>query len=664
MKLYCFIFMSICMLCSCRENRLAEVLSRSKENRVELDKVLEHYKDDSLKLEAAKFLICHLPGNVAYDSTHIGPYRSFLLLLDSLKKEGRADAFDLANDQWNRFARSRSVGADVYSSSSTQQDLYTITSDYLIDNVDRAFEAWERTPYKDSVDFDTFLRYILPYRKKNGYVIEPWRNYFLSRYGDYSSRFSSPHEAVDSLLELVSDYTVNGWAFKDYPYISLRDYNLSKVSRCGERCWFNSMLLSAFGVPCAIDFVPAWGNRNSNHEWNAIIVGGKTCAFEATGGKGKWKAQRVYDNICVDEYWMKSRLPKVFRYCYESADEGPSTDASCNGSNTPSLFLSSKFQDVSQEYFLTSDIEIPVKEGTELDLPTEYAYLFVFNENVWKPVYWGRVKSGKARFERMGRDQVYLAGFYDRGRVVPFNAPFLLRPDGSIHYLAPDVTRRTVVTPERKYYARPDIDFWKNWNVGARVESGESPAFRHPQSVFTIPACESRPNLWVLDQPVNTRYLRYLFPENLDALAELSFFSRNKSGGLDSLRTTIFSSDQRALNQLQKVFDRDILTYADLNGFRPEGEGGLWVGVDFGKRVEVAAISLCPRNDKNNVIKGLEYELFYWDNGWLSLGRQVASDYQLKYTNVPGNALFFLKCTTEGSENRIFTWDGGKQVWW
>lgn len=60
----------------------------------------------------------------------------------------------------------------------------------------------------------------------------------------------------------------------------------------------------------------------------------------------------------------------------------------------------------------------------------------------------------------------------------------------------------------------------------------------------------------------------------------------------------------------------------------------------------------------------MEYELFYWNNSWVSLGKKIATDYSLNYDNVPFNALLLLKCTTEGKENRIFTWEDNGQRWW
>ena len=71
-----------------------------------------------------------------------------------------------------------------------------------------------------------------------------------------------------------------------------------------------------------------------------------------------------------------------------------------------------------------------------------------------------------------------------------------------------------------------------------------------------------------------------------------------------------------------------------------------------------------PKNDDNFIRTGQIYELLYYNNEWISLGRQTASSTVLEYTDVPEGALLLLKNHTEGSEERIFTYEDGKQVWW
>ncbi|MCL2329299.1 MAG: hypothetical protein FWC39_12410, partial [Bacteroidetes bacterium] len=91
-----------------------------------------------------------------------------------------------------------------------------------------------------------------------------------------------------------------------------------------------------------------------------------------------------------------------------------------------------------------------------------------------------------------------------------------------------------------------------------------------------------------------------------------------------------------------------------------------WVGLDFGKPVNIANFRFLPRNDDNFIKEGEEYELFYWDNyQWNSLGRQTGTSKQyLEYTNAPSNALFWLRNLTKGREERIFTYENGVQIWW
>jgi hypothetical protein len=87
--------------------------------------------------------------------------------------------------------------------------------------------------------------------------------------------------------------------------------------------------------------------------------------------------------------------------------------------------------------------------------------------------------------------------------------------------------------------------------------------------------------------------------------------------------------------------------------------------LDFGEPVKIEKVIYLPRSDGNNIRLGDEYELFYWSNkGWTSLGRQKAKDIALKFIGVPDNALLWLHDKTGGIEERIFTYENGKQVWW
>jgi hypothetical protein len=75
-------------------------------------------------------------------------------------------------------------------------------------------------------------------------------------------------------------------------------------------------------------------------------------------------------------------------------------------------------------------------------------------------------------------------------------------------------------------------------------------------------------------------------------------------------------------------------------------------------------VGICPRNDKNGIYPGMRYELFIWDDEWISQGVKVATDDKIGFDNVPANAVMWLRNHDEGKEERIFTMKEGRQVWW
>lgn len=99
--------------------------------------------------------------------------------------------------------------------------------------------------------------------------------------------------------------------------------------------------------------------------------------------------------------------------------------------------------------------------------------------------------------------------------------------------------------------------------------------------------------------------------------------------------------------------------------------------------------ALTAVNDSTNaILHDNEYELFFWHRGWVSLGRKTTANRQadldslgfdfkrelffadvyerefIFYENVPVGALFLLRNHTQGKEERIFTLEDTKQVWW
>lgn len=93
-------------------------------------------------------------------------------------------------------------------------------------------------------------------------------------------------------------------------------------------------------------------------------------------------------------------------------------------------------------------------------------------------------------------------------------------------------------------------------------------------------------------------------------------------------------------------------------------EKGAFVTLDLGKPEKIEKIVYMPRNDDNFIRLGDQYELFYQDGfrGWISLGRQVASELTLHYDNIPQNSVLWLRNLSRGREETVFRNEDGRQV--
>lgn len=110
----------------------------------------------------------------------------------------------------------------------------------------------------------------------------------------------------------------------------------------------------------------------------------------------------------------------------------------------------------------------------------------------------------------------------------------------------------------------------------------------------------------------------------------------------------------------QNVFDGKLDTY-----FSGNKNMLSWAGLDLGKPVRITKVKYCPRSDTNFILPGDTYELCCWDgNRWQSLGKQSATEQKVVWKGIPSNGVYLLHDLSGGKEERIFTYENGKQVWW
>lgn len=644
------IFVSLLVSCQIDADRgLSVAMSAAGDNRGELEAVLDHYADDAEKLAAAKFLISNMPGHYSFaDAGLMAHYHQ------------RADSFITANPQISIFDLCDSIDAIAAETGADKalkvSDCKLITADYLIDNIDRAFEQWRGNPWLRHLDFDLFCEYILPYKVKELQPLDDWRSKFSDVYADeleqldYCDLFAeSPYRACKLLNEAYKRDFHPGPTNEKW----VRVYDVAtrmKVPHgmCSDFVYLTAVIFRSVGLPVARDCTPHWGNQRLGHSWNALLAqAGKTVPFVGM-------VSTFEEGLIVDE-----RLPKVFRATYAANPDLRRINE--GGGYVPQFFRNIFQRDVTDEYVAVSDIEIDCARTGSLT-----AWLCVYGDNDWTPVDYGEISGGKARFSSIGRNIVYLPVIYsESGSREALSDPFILGFDGSVRFL-PAAETTVSATIDRKYPVFKYVWDYAKLVKGGEFEASDDPEFsRGVCRIHTIGSGRAvSGDVAVADTVPPYRYWRYInrLPETYGSMAEIAFYeSGSDSPMAGRIIGTEGSWEDNKVWRRENLFDGNVLT----SYCAPSGVG-CWVGLDFGRPVKISRIYYTPRGDGNMVEPGDTYELLYWGNGrWISLGRKVAEGVSVSYDNIPDGALLLLRDLTKGRDERIFLLDNdGRQEWW
>ena len=415
------------------------------------------------------------------------------------------------------------------------------------------------------------------------------------------------------------------------------------TGRCRDEADFVVYLCRYLGIPSAVDFTPHWGNRSLSHSWSVLIKpDGTGTPFYMGCAPGD-----------TAQYFHSYLKPKIFRYRY-AVNEEISRDMAAEES-VPRLFEQPCYTDVTDEYYETTDVTrmVPANDSVH-----KVAYICVFDNRNWVPVFYGNIRQGKVTFASMGRRIMYVAAFCQDGRMVPFGNPFYISADGKVH----DVTVQDAKTQSmhllRKYPFMGKEDFFNLRMDRGRFEGSNNRDFSD-STVFHMHSGATNGNWY--DIPVKDslsyRYLRYIGANGSHCnINELEFYDEKN----EKLQGRIIGTEGEGWCPKERVFDGDILT--GFGGITPDGH---WVGLQLARPSRVSRIRYIGRNDGNGIEKGDKYELYLWRNGmWQLLVTETATENELNFSDMPVGGLYVLRNITKGHEERIFTYVNGEQVWW
>lgn len=629
--------------CSNFNNRqLESALQTAGSNRQELEKVMQHYKGNKQKENAARFLIQNMLGKYYLEGDKIDQFHHFIDSVYQIEQE--------EYDQQTINKTYRTNNNLQRSSFKQQTDLQRLNADFLITQIDAAFLAWQK-PWNKHLSFEDFCEWILPYRIGNE-LPETWREQYYNTFsGLLTDSISTAHDACVAINNELIKLPIH--IFTDFPKpADIKPSSLIhiKFGLCGDYTHLAVYAMRSVGIPVSTGVIPHWGRRNNNHSFNLLYCeDGKYYDF-AGGEQNPGDHLRRFEDI-----------PKVYQKTF-SVQQNSLIMTNTSKEEIPTFFKNPFMKDITEHFpFIhPQTVSIPLTKG---NTHKQYAYLCVFDPQGWFPVDWGRISNKTVTFNHIGPDIIYQVASYENNSLRPLSSPFAVDSTGEITTYE-CLKEKANLHLERKYREPTQLAAIPPAFVGGKFQGSDHADFQIAEDLYTF---TENPDFKYTTIEVNPKksykYYRYLSSPNIRGnMAELEFYDTNSQNiltgeiiGTDS--TSIYNPHATKYN----VFDGDPLTFFHTR------DSMSWVGLALSKPAHINKIRYIIRNDDNGIRKDNLYELFYIDESgkWASAGKQTADrDDLLIYEQIPQGTLYWLRNYTRGKEERIFTYKDGKQVWW
>lgn len=372
-------------------------------------RVMTHYleQNDEQKIKAAAFLLRHLPyhksenllwldennNNTNFNELAYASYGDALAAFDTLKSKTKL------HPQPVEYA-----------------DIEALNASFLIDNIDRAYEQWQKNSWSQQYNFQTFLEYILPYRSLTE-PLQPWREEYCQFFTSTTSNLADPTDPIEictNIIEKIEDFEYIMFRKEPLPLLGPRQLLFREQGSCPDFANLIVYAARSLGIATTFDFTPFWAASSSSHMWNTVIdKTGKHVAF---------------DNYEFYKPTFDRRLGKVFRATYPVQ---PSSLASkIDLKFIPEGFLKNKkLIDVTQEYLETHGFDYTYAQPSISGV----GFVYVFNKGNWQPTDWANTspEGHHIRFENLGAEIVYLPGLFVDGAHQLAKTPVVLQKSGA-----------------------------------------------------------------------------------------------------------------------------------------------------------------------------------------------------------------------------------------
>ena len=422
---------------------IAEVLDSAGSNRSELEAVLDHYKtkdNNPQKLQAAEFLVENMPAHYSYAGDEIYEYYDYAAKIfanKSLSPEQQRDSLLFITD-----LKYRDLPGQIVS------DAQIIKADYLIYTIDTSYDRWVNCDWASQITFDEYLEWLLPYKAIELQEMDAWRDTLLARFGkglDHPIKNDVEYNTTMATADMLRGDAYNGlhryglYTRAGLPLLSAHLQASQTYGNIPDYALTAVLVFRSAGIPAVWDETPVGSRGTAATRWYTII------SDRGEHLNSEWD----FATMIGGSFFPYERGPKVYRSTYAINPE------------RWEYRQKAKFQypfelgrkDVTSQYFLVSDIAIPIDKEVKKQIKDKYVYIASAvrsDEKPWQIVDFGLIRYGKATFHDMGREVIYQILGFDGNALIPISEPFILHKDGSIEYVGADALNST------------NLDKWKN----------------------------------------------------------------------------------------------------------------------------------------------------------------------------------------------------------
>lgn len=647
---------------------------------VDIGSALNHYKNDSLKYEAAKFFITNIPYHFSLDnittdseewelwrqetdSTLKGLLCSYLydgIPRDTIKSiQAMRDSLLAANGL-----------PEIVAVDSIVWDSTYITADFIIQHIDNAFEVWRTNKFAMGLSFDEFKEYILPYTSL--------RSYGFLNCGKRLNGIFAPLLSLDSattITESIKRYnrivgslrSLNG-KNRRTSEAGLYDMYVHGAHQCTDIAVWACNILRACGIPVVVENVIGYRDFTGKH-FHCSVYDSDSSRWHPFNAESSLPGSFSFDSpVCLNVYRNLFAAQKNTPYFLRR-----------KGEPVPTELSSPCIQDVTSLYMGVHSVTLPADTTCDNRL----AYLATFNSHGGiKVTTWGVIDSltNTVTFDNALPDILYLPVYYTKKGYKSFFEPFYIAIEEGNAQMKhiPGVDKDTASTSlllTRKFPRKEKMARIANELIGGYFLGANKADFSDAVVLYTI---TDAPQPLLREYKFNRigkyRYYRFCAPaqhphaniSHLEWITETHYgYTNTEPATREHILLPEDTAKTKASTGKVKLLDKNRrrMTWAkEYDGNMQTAPGAYSnITLTLDDPQVVVAVRYAPLNADNGIKAGNIYRLNYWDNGWKTVCTNSAEYEFVEFKNVPRNKVYWLENLTEGKEEMPFVIIRGEQ---